>query len=34
MGMGGLVYEESFKGEMQDQNFCVFLTILIAEVES
>lgn len=34
MGKEGPVYKESFKGEIRDQNFCAFVTILIAEVES
>jgi len=34
MGKEGPVYEESFKGEIRDQNFCAFVTNLIAEVES
>jgi hypothetical protein len=34
VGKEELVYDKSFKREIQDQNFCAFVTILIAEVES
>jgi len=33
-GKGGAFFDGSFKGEIQDQNFCAFVTILIAEVGS